>query len=148
MIRVRRVDTSDPVVRAGVDSMIAECFTVYDWSDLKLPRCTAAYGEWWVAFKGKVPVGFVGVVDSTKVPNALYLFIVGVIPSARGDGIQKRLTKKVLRYARERGRRYVVSDTVNTNVASMRSFVRSGFIPFRPDDKWGSPHAVYWIKSV
>jgi len=148
MISIRRVDTADPIVRHGIDLMISECFVPSDWTDLKLPRVRRDYGAWWVAYVDKKPVGFVSVVGASKVPNAGYLHLVGVVPSARGHGLQKRMTKKVEEYAREKGWKRVVSDTVNTNVASMRSFIACGFRPFTPDEKWAATYAVYWTKSL
>ena len=145
-VRIRKVDISNAIVRAAVDSMIAECFSAGDFKHEQLPK--AATGYWWVAFKGKTPVAFACLRPSVRWENTGYLSIAGVLPAWRGQGLQRRLIHKRVQYARSLGWHTVITDTINDNAASMRSLVSCGFRPYLPSTRWGGSYAVYWKRST
>lgn len=145
---VRRVNIGDEIVRAGIDTMIAECFEPSDWQGERLPKAETGY--WWVAFEGKAPVGFASLRPSIRMENAGYLSVAGVLPAWRGKGLQKRLIKKRIEFARSLGWHTVITDTLADNVASMCSLIACGFRPFMPQTKWnGAPErSVFWKRPT
>ena len=73
--------------------------------------------------------------------RSCFLTRVGVLPSARGQGLQKRFVRARLRWAREEGySRAVTYVSPWASVWSIRTLVRCGFLPYEP--KW------HWAGSV
>lgn len=146
-MHIRRVDIADAAVQAGIDSMIAECFTPEDWQTNQLPR--AKTGLWWVAFDGRTPAAFACMRPSIRWEHTGYLAMSGVLKSYRKRGLQKRLIRKRVAHARELGWHTVITDTMHDNPGSMRALIACGFRPYTPHVRWGDPeHAVYWIRST
>ena len=104
-------------------------------------------GHWWLAYQGAIPVGFAGVIPSTRAPNAGYFSRVGVLSSHCGNNLQLRFMRAVERQARRNGWNTVVSDTTD-NLVSANNFIRAGFRLFQPKDPWAWPHTLYWRKFL
>ena len=145
-IRIRRVDISDSAVRAGIDSLISECFKPTDWVGDRHPKARTGY--WWVAFDRRVPVAFTCLRPSVRWEQTGYLAVAGVLPAWRGKGLQRRLILKRVAHAKALGWHTVLSDTLNDNAPSMRSLIACGFLPYTPQVKWGTELAVYWKRST
>lgn len=83
---------------------------------------------WWVAEDdGGNAVAFIGLAIGDKAAVTR----VGVIKEARGSGLQKRLLRVALMYARRQGFLAVATYVLVTNIPSLRSLVACGFKPFR-----------------
>ena len=107
------------------------------------PHITNA-GWWWIATDEKnEPIGFAGLVASTRWADTGYLCRAGVIPTARGKGLQKRLIRARLRQACCVGYRWVITDTYE-NPASSNSLIACGFKLFEPSVPWGANGTLYW----
>src|ERR1700748_3190590 len=52
-------------------------------------------GDWWLALHGAVPVGFAGVIPSTRADNAGYFSRVGVLRRHCGHGLQLRMMRAI-----------------------------------------------------
>jgi L-amino acid N-acyltransferase YncA len=144
---VRRVNVQDEAVRAALDSMIAECFIATEWQTNRLPKAKTGY--WWVAFDGQTAAGFACMRPSVRWEDTGYLSISGVLRPWRGKGLQKKLIRARIGYARQLGWHTVISDTMHDNPGSMRNLIACGFKPYSPQVRWGdADHAVYWIRST
>lgn len=77
-----------------------------------------------------------------------YLARAGVLPKARGKGLQVRLIKARLRAVKVEGGGMVVTDCTTSNVASARSLIRAGFRPYWPEVPWALPDSIYWTLTV
>lgn len=106
-----------------------------------------AAGSWWVARRGDAVVAFAGLTPSVRWGDACYLVRSGVIPSARGRGLQRRLIQVRERHARRAGMRWLITDTFQ-NPASANSLIACGFRLFEPRDPWGLNGALYWRKAL
>lgn len=84
--------------------------------------------EWWVAEDRNEPVGFVGLHIG---PKGAFVPRVGVAPWARGSGLQKRLVRVAMRYARRQGVERVYTYVLASNIASLRSLLAVGLKPYR-----------------
>ena len=139
MYRIRAVD--------GLDEDIAETLTEIHqltfFDGAALPDFTQ--GHWWLAYRGTMPIGFAGVVSSTRVPNSGYLSRVGVLRSHCGHNLQLRFVRAAESQARRNGWSALVSDTTD-NVISANNFIRAGFLMYEPIDPWAWPHTLYWRK--
>lgn len=100
-------------------------------------------GWWWIAYEGDHPVAFAGVYRSAQFYDCAYLCRAGVIESAQGHGLQKRLIRARIRKARALGMCWVVTDTFE-NPASGNSLIRCGFRLYQPTRPWGAEGVNYW----
>src|SRR6476646_8632464 len=71
------------------------------------------HGHWWLAFHETMPVGFAGVIPSTRAPNAGYFCRVGVVKRHCGNALQWRLMRAMETRARLNGWSSIVSDTTD-----------------------------------
>jgi GNAT superfamily N-acetyltransferase len=64
--------------------------------------------------------------------NKLSIIRMGVLPAYRGQGLQARMLKAVLREARKLGASEVRAVVASWNVHSMNNFIRAGFQTWAP----------------
>jgi GNAT superfamily N-acetyltransferase len=107
-------------------------------------------GFWWFAYLDGEIVAFAGMV-----PNEPYdVFGVGylkrayVLPDHRGHGLQLRLMAVRELKARQIGWTMLVSECAAKNVSSARNFARAGYERCSPEQKWGAPNSVYFVKRL
>ena len=105
-------------------------------------------GHWWVAYAedGK-PVGFAGLVRSTRWTDTGYLCRAGVMDGFTGHGLQKRLISARIKQARKLGWNWLITDTTR-NPASSNSLINAGFKIYQPGQPWGFRNAIYWKYKV
>lgn len=101
-------------------------------------------GWWWIAVgEDGSPIAFAGLIPSTRWGDTGYLCRAGVVPAARGQGIQKRLIHVRVRQAKAQGWRWLITDTYE-NPASSNSLISMGFKLFDPSVPWGAKGTLYW----
>jgi GNAT superfamily N-acetyltransferase len=79
--------------------------------------------------------------------DAVYLCRSGVIPKARGKGLQRKLISVRLRFARARCMTWAISDTFH-NPASANNLIRCGFSMYEPSQPWGAKGTLYWRRRL
>lgn len=104
-------------------------------------------GHWWVATEGGKAVGFAGVRPSRSWPQAAYLSRAGVLPSHRGQGLQRRLIRVRVALAKRQGFTHCITTTFE-NPASANNLIREGFLTYLPATPWGAEGTIYWIKRL
>jgi GNAT superfamily N-acetyltransferase len=86
---------------------------------------------------------------SVQYDRVVYLDRAGVAPVARGRGLQRRLIRARLAWARAQGATHAVTYTLPFNVVSSNNLIKTGFRMYDPKRPWaGRDGALYWIKSV
>ncbi len=104
-------------------------------------------GWWWIAYDGDRPVGFASMDASTQWSDCVYLSRCGVIETARGHGLQKRLIRARIRKARALGMCWAITDTYE-NPESGNSLIRCGFRLYQPTRPWGAEGVNYWRRGL
>jgi GNAT superfamily N-acetyltransferase len=104
-------------------------------------------GWWWIAYCDGRLAGFAAMMQSSKIPEAVYLARAGTLEAFRGRGLQKKLIRERLKFAKDLGMTQAITDTTD-NVASANALIATGFRLFDPDDPWGLPNTLYWRKSI
>jgi len=135
---IKKVDETNPA--------IAHCLMYLQKTTLPSDDIRPlANDEWWIAYQDGVPVGFAAFnfCDSTTG----YLSRSGVLYSARGHGLQKRLIKTRLNYAKRNGVTVVLCDT-SQNPASANSLISQGFRLYDPVRPWALSTSLYWKKTL
>lgn len=86
--------------------------------------------KWWVAeTEAGELVAYAGVwLKPSK--KAAYLTRAGVLPEARGQGLQRRLLRVRERYARAQGAERTYTYVLDTNFPSMTNLIRCGYFPY------------------
>lgn len=135
-----KVDPSDPEVEETLVELQRAC----------LPHDALYFpeeGVWWVALHRARPVAFACLSPSQQIPDGIYLSRCGVLPAARGNGIQRRLIRARLAWAKRQGYKWAVSDTTD-NVPSANSLIACGFRLYEPAVPYSYARALYWKKRL
>ena len=141
MYRIREIDGDDE----DVADTLTELHRLTFLDAASIPEFDR--GHWWLAFDGTVPIGFAGLVPSTRAFNAGYFCRVGVLRKHWGHSLQSRLMRALEARARRNGWSSVISDTTD-NPASANNFIRAGYRLYQPRYPWGWPNTLYWHKSI
>jgi GNAT superfamily N-acetyltransferase len=141
MYRIREVDGHDDEIA----DTLADLHRLTFFDGASIPEFDL--GHWWLAYHEAIPVGFAGVVPSTRAFNAGYFCRVGVLKRHCGNGLQLRLMRALESRARQNGWSSVVSDTTD-NLASANNFIRAGYRLYQPQYPWAWPNTLYWRKSL
>jgi len=140
-IVIRKVDNTDPAVQLALRDMDRECLPTDAPAD-------TSDGVWWVAWKKNVPIGYASLKKSNQGSDVAYYSRAGVLPAFRGKGLQKKMLRVLLRFAKSEGWKWVISDTSKDNVASSNSLITCGFRLYRPATPWSFESALYWHKEL
>jgi GNAT superfamily N-acetyltransferase len=141
MYRIRQVSGHDDEIA----EILAELHQLTFFRSAPVPEYD--WGHWWLAYDGRFPVAFAGLVPSTHVENAGYFCRVGVVKEHCGRGLQRRLMRALESRARSNGWCFVLSDTTD-NLVSANNFIKAGYQLYRPEHPWAWPHTMYWRKSL
>lgn len=113
-------------------------------------------GYWWMVFHfenakiswGDKPIAFGGMEHSRYYKKSGYMNSAAVDWIARGQGLQKRLIRRRVAFARQMGWEWVLTDTSPDNYASANSLIGCGFKLFKPWKKWGVRGSLYFGKKL
>jgi len=105
------------------------------------------FGSWWIATANGVDIGFAGLVRTVSWTDCGYLCRAGVVPAARGQGLQKQFIRVRIRQAKALGWKWVITDTTD-NPASANSLIATGFKLFQPTKPWGFKNTLYWRRKL
>jgi GNAT superfamily N-acetyltransferase len=139
---LRKVDARNKLLAEAISAMDEECFGPEEGRFI--PK--ADY-HWWIAFQGKEEAGYAGLAPSSQWLNCGYLCRAGVLEKFRGQGLQKRLIKVRVNYAKKLGWEAVMTDT-RCNPPSSNNLIDCGFRMYTPASPWGWHDAVYWRKKL
>jgi RimJ/RimL family protein N-acetyltransferase len=100
----------------------------------------------WLVHRGNRPAGFCSVADIGY--GVAYFSAAAVEKWARGGGLQRRMIRVRLRWARRRGLRTVVTYTVKDNYPSIANLIKCGFRFYDPEDPWAGKDVLYFILNL
>lgn len=80
-------------------------------------------------------VGFASCRPSVVGADTAFLSRAGVVYGSRGHGLQRRLIRARLTWARKQGFTRAITFAHWDNVPSLRSLVKEGFLPYRPEER-------------
>lgn len=103
---------------------------------------------WWWLLKDSAGTlcGFAGLLDLTPFPGVGYLKRAYVSPDHRGHGLQFKMIEARVEKARELGWHMVVAET--TSPYSARNLAAAGFEGCSPEQPWGEPGSLYFVKHL
>lgn len=137
--RIARADLRVSEDAANISRLQGSCFP----GDFPYEPSEAV---WWLVYdrpSGEA-VAFAGL--GIKQGDA-YLCRAGVMPSAQGQGLQRKLIRVRLKEAQDTGMRAVVTEATCGNPVSINNLVSCGFRAFTPSDPWGLPTSLYMRKE-
>jgi GNAT superfamily N-acetyltransferase len=141
MYRIREADGQDEEAA----DILADLHRLTFFDSAPIPKFDQGY--WWLAFHEAAPIGFAGVIPSTRAHNAGYFSRVGVLKRHCGHGLQLRMMRAMESRARNNGWGCLVSDTTN-NIPSANNFIRAGYRLYEPQNPWAWPNTLYWRKPI
>lgn len=99
--------------------------------------------EWWGCWRDGELIAYAG---ARMLSDASYFMSrAGVVPAARGAGLQKRLIRARVRRGYALGALRVATYTLPHNVASSNSLIACGFRTYTPHSEYAGSGAIYWI---
>ena len=134
----------------ATDEDIADTIHHFNRQTKEFPKLTEEeldVGYWWLAYLGKEPVGFAGMVPSNQWRNVGYFKRAGVDPKHRGNGLQIRLMRVRINKAKALGYSHLISECTDT-VYSANNFIKAGFKIYEPSHPWAFKNSIYWIKKL
>lgn len=139
---IRRVDPSKP----GIAELILRL------QRKTLPHDTPVHpGEayWWIAYdEAGDAAGYGALKNSVYWLETGFLARAGVLPWARGNGLQRRLIKVRERYARKLGWKFMLTDSTD-NPPSSNNLIACGYKLYEPRFPWrASDKSLYWRKAL
>lgn len=142
--RLSEVDARDAEIAAILhrfNSLAPDCFPALQARHIE-------NGYWWVAFLEDAPVAFAGLVAMEPFTGAGYLKRCYVMPDHYGHGIQYRMMMAREIKAKQLGWTQLVSECAAGNGFSANNFRRAGFDLCEPEQTWGAPGSLYWVKRL
>lgn len=102
---------------------------------------------WLVRDGDGLPVGFCSAVYR---PQLDYVFLsrAAIDPSVQGHGLQRRMIRARVAWARAQGASRVITYTLLKNYASMVNLLREGFRFYHPDHKYVGDGVHYLMKDL
>jgi GNAT superfamily N-acetyltransferase len=140
MFRIKRATEMSQTTEQAIRFLQKECLPL---DTVLSPKV----GWWWIAYCDGRLAGFAAMLQSSKTPEAVYLARAGTLEAFRGRGLQKKLIRERLKFAKDLGMTQAITDTTD-NVASANALIATGFRMFEPDDPWGLSNTLYWRKSL
>lgn len=141
-IRIAREKTRDTA--NVVISLDAQVFVREELLSLKEIDRT----EWWIARDEEgEPVGYAGarLLLSQKM---VYLVRAGVLPRARGNGLQRRLVRCRVNWGAKHGAETAITYTLSENHPSSNNLIKAGFVLYEPTWAWVGTEVLYWWKDL
>lgn len=103
---------------------------------------------WWIARdESGQPVAYAGARAIPK-QRLSYLVRAGVLPSARGHGLQRRLIRCRVNWSAKQNAAAAITYTIHTNYPSSNNLIHSGFRMYSPDWLWVGKEVLYWWKDL
>ncbi len=109
--------------------------------------------RWWFArgphsYPPRDPCAFAGA-KTIDGGGSIYLARAGVVPEARGQGLQRRLIQVRLRWGRSIGATSAITYTLANNLASTNNLIRCGFVRYDPENPWVTTDGVeFWRREL
>lgn len=78
----------------------------------------------------------------------MFLSRAGVFPWLSGRGLQRRMIRTRIKWAKKIGARYVVTYTTYDNHLSICNLIKCGFRFYVPEWKWAGPGVHYFMYEI
>jgi RimJ/RimL family protein N-acetyltransferase len=124
--------------RAAIDALQRLCLPSDE------PLSIEEGGVWWIT----TDLTAFCAIKQTDTEGHWYLSRAGVVPSARGQGLQKRMIRCREQFAKKMGAAYVITDCTAENLASANSLMACGYRLYAPQYRWALPNSLYWRKKL
>lgn len=98
---------------------------------------------WWAAGQRSGSALAYAGVSPLREQGLAYFCRAGVVPQARGRGLQRRLLRARIAWCRK-NKLEPITDTTADNVASINNLIAVGFKAYVPEYRWALPNSVYW----
>ena len=119
---------------------------IEEWPSLKPHHLTDGY--WWISYLEDEPIAFAGLCPFEPFTGVGYLKRCLVKPDHHGHGLQFRMLMARELKAKQLGWTTLVSECRESNTFSADNFRRAGFERCEPEQKWGEPNSIFWVKYL
>lgn len=133
-------------VRIAIHHLESICFPDACARDLKIDGL-----YWWLTYHGVEPIAYAGLEHDCEDRGLIYRM--GVLPSARGNGLQRRLILAMERQARLLDWSALTTVVEYNNPHSLNNFFKAGYHAVAKDTiksrfVWTPQHVVYLKKTL
>lgn len=102
---------------------------------------------WFMLYKGETS-GYCALHQYDNRPETCFLALAGVLEKFRGRGLQKKMIRHRVRFARKLGAERVITYVSPDNLPSANSLAACGFKLYRPKWDWGVEGALYYRRTL
>jgi len=102
----------------------------------------------WIAYDGDKPVAFGSLRILENEPHWAYMCAAAVLPGYRGAGLQRRLIRARVNWARRHGLHGLVTYTLWNNYGSLISLLREKFRFYEPGYAWAGRDVHYYVREL
>lgn len=103
----------------------------------------------WLVFDDKNnAVGFCTIRPVRTDKATVFLSRAGLLYSARGKGLHRRMITARLRWAKKNGYKYCITYTTLDNFTSFHNLQKAGFYLYYPDYRYAGKNCLYWCKEL
>ena len=147
-MKIRKLDVYDHGMILDLDALVFAA----------APPDVGEHTAWWVVFdEDGAPVAYAGAM-LWEPDDAVYLHRAGVLPRARGLGLQRRMIRVRERWGRANNARAAYTYTAATNTVSANNLIRCGYRLWTPSHWGGSRNPtradadgiawLYWLRTL
>lgn len=102
--------------------------------------------HWWVGYVDGKPACYCGLSKINR--STGYLKRAGVLPKFRGRGLQVKMIRKRIAYAKKLRLRSIVTDTSVSNFISSNNLIKCKFRIFMPTTPWTEDTQICWLLNL
>jgi GNAT superfamily N-acetyltransferase len=105
--------------------------------------------QYWVMYdENKDPVGFCSCYGLQTDRDTIFLSRAGLLPSAQGKGLGRKLIEARLKWGKRNGYKYAITYTNNENAQSFANLQKCGFALYVPEVKYAGNGFLYFYAEL
>lgn len=111
-------------------------------------RCEFENNYWWFLYNRKKVIAYCSMMFIDRGGLVGYFTRVGVLKNYRGRGLQRKLIKARINYAKRKGADRVVTYTLCSNTSSSNNLIACKFKTYKPTIMWAGEDCIYWQRML
>lgn len=105
--------------------------------------------QYWVVYdEAGDPVGFCSLYPLSKEPGCVFFSRAGLLPSAQGKGLHKKMIETRMRWSKRNGYKIAITYTHRLNAKSFSNLQQCGFALYLPENNYAGKEFLYFYADL